>query len=120
MSTVSRRRLVCVMPVEAIIGKIAPADEKVSESNPGFKCFVGYQRGNGIFNRYQVKKNPRRKDYAQNELDLQTKFTKVVKATRQRLNDPDKSLQDMIAFSNQSKYKTLYSYVFNQEYQKQQ
>lgn len=110
----------CVMPVEAIIGKIAPADEKVSMNNPGFKCFVGYQRGNGIFNRYQVKKNPRRKGYALGELNLQTKFTKVVKATRQRLLDPDQNLTDQIAFSNQSKYKTLYSYVFNQEYQKQQ
>lgn len=118
MSNVSRRRLVCVMPVEAIIGKIAPADQKVSKSNPGFKCFVGYQRGNGIFNRYQVKKNARRKDYAEEELDLQKKFTDAVKATRQRLMDPDQNMIDQLAFSKQSKYKTLYSYVFNQVYVK--
>lgn len=118
MSNFSKRRLVCVMPVEAIIGKIAPADEKVSKDNPGFKCFVGYQRGNGIFNRYQVKKNPRRRDYGQDELALQTAFTNAVKATRQRMMEPDQSLADQIAFSKQSKYKTLYSYVFNQVYQK--
>lgn len=118
MSNVSRRRLVCVMPVEAIIGKIAPADQKVSKSNPGFKCFVGYQRGNGIFNRYQVKKNPRLRAYEQEELNRQKAFTDAVKATRQRLLDPDQNLTDQIAFSKQSKYKTLYSYVFNQVYKK--
>lgn len=116
MSNVSRRRLVCVMPVEAIIGKIAPADQKVSTSNPGFKCFVGYQRGNGIFNRYQVKKNPRLRAYEQDELNRQKAFADAVKATRQRLLDPDQNLTDQIAFSKQSKYKTLYSYVFNQVY----
>lgn len=118
MSNFSKRRLVCVMPVEAIIGKIAPADQTVSKDNPGFKCFVGYQRGNGIFNRYQVKKNPRRNPYAENEKNLQTAFTNAVKATRQRMMDPDQSLTDQIAFSKQSKYKTLYSYVFNQVYKK--
>lgn len=118
MSNFSKRRLVCVMPVEAIIGKIAPADEKVSKDNPGFKCFVGYQRGNGIFNRYQVKKNPRRNPYGEIEKNLHIAFTNAVKATRQRLKDPDQSLADQVAFSKQSKYKTLYSYVFNQVYKK--
>lgn len=118
MSNFSKRRLVCVMPVEAIIGKIAPADQKVSKNNPGFKCFVGYQRGNGIHNRYQVKVNPRRTDFTQDEKTQQQKFKAVVKATRARMQNPEQSVQDQLAFSQQTKYKTLYSYVFNQEWQK--
>ena len=110
--------MVCVMPVEAIIGKMAPSDEKVNKENAGFKCFVGYQLGHSVFNRYQVRSKPRIKNYTQDEMDRWKLFGDVVKATRERLNNPDQSLTDQIAYSQQTKYKTLYSYVFNQEYAK--
>ena len=118
MATSSRRRMVCVMPVEAIIGKMSPSDQKVNKENAGFKCFVGYQVGRSVFNRYQVRSKPRSKDYSQDEQNRWKLFADVVKATRERLNNPDQSLTDQIACSNQTKYKTLYSYVFNQEYAK--
>ena len=111
--------MVCVMPVEAVIGKMAPSDQKVNKENAGFKCFVGYQLGNSVFNRYQVRINPRKSAPKQDELVRRKKFGDVVKATRLRLNDPDQNLADMVAYSNQTKYKSLYSYVFNQEYNKQ-
>lgn len=44
------------------------------------------------------------------------KFKQVRLATLQRLQDPSKITQDQIAFAAQSKYKTLYRYVFNQEW----
>lgn len=118
MATSSRRRMVCVMPVEAVIGKMAPSDQKVNRANAGFKCFVGYQLGHSVFNRYQVRSKPRSKDFSQEEQQRWKLFGDVVKATRERLNNPDQSLADQIAYSQQTKYKSLYAYVFNQEYAK--
>lgn len=118
MAKLSARRMVCVMPVEAIIGKMAPSDQKVTADNQGFKCFVGFQNKHSVFNRYQVRSRPRTSAVKQEELVLRKKFADTVKATRLRLNDPDKSLADQIAYSQQTKYKTLYSYVFNLEYNK--
>lgn len=118
MANLSRRRMVCVMPVEAVIGKMAPSDQKVNQANAGFKCFVGYQHGHSVFNRYQVRTKPRTTPVQQEELVRRKKFADTVKATRERLNNPDQSLADQIAYSNQTKYKTLYSYVFNLEYNK--
>lgn len=110
--------MVCVMPVEAIVGKMAPSDQKVNRANAGFKCFVGYQVGRSVFNRYQVRSKPRSKDFSQEELNRWKLFGDVVKATRERLMNPDQSLADQLAYSKQTKYKTLYAYVFNQEYAK--
>ncbi|MGN1240189.1 MAG: hypothetical protein ACI4TV_04870 [Paludibacteraceae bacterium] len=45
-------------------------------------------------------------------------FATVCKATRARMCDPVQMANDMLAFSRQTKYKTLYSYVWNQEYAK--
>lgn len=118
MANLSRRRMVCVMPVEAIVGKMAPSDQKVNRANAGFKCFVGYQVGRSVFNRYQVRSKPRSKDFSQEELNRWKLFGDVVKATRERLMNPDQSLADQLAYSKQTKYKTLYAYVFNQEYAK--
>lgn len=51
---------------------------------------------------------------AQNE--AQKKFAAAVKATRVRLADASKQAQDIVAFKKQSKYKTLYGYVFSLVY----
>ena len=118
MAKMSRRRMVCVMPIEAVVGKMAPTDQKVTKENAGFKCFVGYQVGRSVFNRYQVRCNPRSTAVKQEELNRRKNFGDVVKATRARMIDPDQSLADMIAFEKQTKYKTLYAYVFNQEWNK--
>lgn len=47
------------------------------------------------------------------ELARQQKFATVAKATRARLQDPTKMGTDQMAFAAQTKYKTLYRYVFN-------
>lgn len=110
--------MVCVMPIEAVVGKMAPTDQKVNKENAGFKCFVGYQLGHSVFNRYQVRSRPRANAYSQDEQQRWKIFSDVVKATRERLKNPDQSLTDQIAYSKQTKYKSLYAYVFNQEYAK--
>ena len=48
--------------------------------------------------------------------EAQTKFATAVKAARVRMADASKQAQDLIAFKKQSKYKTLYGYVFSQVY----
>ncbi len=66
--------------------------------------------------KYTMLCGKRSTPFSQLELDRQLKFKNAVAATRQRMLDPDQSLLDQIAFSQQSKYKTLYRYVFNQVY----
>lgn len=48
--------------------------------------------------------------------EVQQKFAAAVKAARVRMADASKQAQDLIAFKKQSKYKTLYGYVFSQVY----
>ena len=49
------------------------------------------------------------------ELQQRAKFKAAVTNTRTRMQDPEKYAQDLAAFQAQSKYKTLYQYVFNDE-----
>ena len=42
------------------------------------------------------------------------KFAQIVAGTRDRMQDPQHVAPDKAAFATQSKYKTLYAYVFNQ------
>ena len=52
----------------------------------------------------------------EDELARQEKFASVVTRTRARLLDPTKMAADQAAFAAQTKYKSLYQYVFNQEW----
>ena len=54
----------------------------------------------------------RKTPYSQSEVDMHTRFKAVVTATRKRLQVQ----QDLIAFKSQNVYRTLYQYVFNQEW----
>lgn len=58
----------------------------------------------------------RRTPYSQSEVNMHTRFKAVVTATRKRLQDASKIQQDLHAFKSQSVYRTLYQYVFNQEW----
>lgn len=50
------------------------------------------------------------------QTEVQQRFATAVKATRTRMADASKQAQDLIAFRKQSKYKTMYGYVFSQVY----
>ena len=56
------------------------------------------------------------KPYTEKELNHRAKFTAVAAATRSRMADPSQAATDMAAFKAQTKYKTLYHYVFRQEW----
>ena len=52
--------------------------------------------------------------YTEKELQHRAKFAAVCSATRSRMADPSQAAADMAAFKAQTKYKTLYRYVFRQ------
>lgn len=54
--------------------------------------------------------------YSANEQEIQKRFRSVVLSTRQRMQDSSKMAQDTAAFQSQTTYRTLYQYVFNQEW----
>ena len=88
-------------PVKDICGKI------------GKKATVGFaHRGD---TKYTVRYGQRSTPAGQAELAHRQKFSAAVKATRQRMLDSQQNAADKIAFAQQTKYKTLYQYVFNDE-----
>ena len=98
-------------PVEAIHGKLSKGDRygfarRKKSNNKG-------ERPNFTF-----VHTKRTTPVSQDEIERRKSFGDVAKATRARLMDPDQSLTDQIAFAQQTKYKTIYAYVFNQEFHK--
>lgn len=62
--------------------------------------------------------NKRTTPYSEAELANQQKFKKAHAAALQRKNDPKQAAQDLVAFKNQKKYKTLIGYLVAEEYSK--
>ena len=88
-------------PVKDICGKI------------GKNATVGFaHRGD---TKYTVRYGQRSTPASGAELAHRNKFSAAVKATRQRMLDSQQNAADKIAFAQQTKYKTLYQYVFNSE-----
>ncbi len=63
-----------------------------------------------------VREESEEKPRSEAQIEHRTKFSAVVRATRQRMQDSTKIAQDMVAFSAQKQYPTLYGYVFGQEW----
>ena len=88
-------------PIKDICGKI------------GKNATVGFaHRGD---TKYTVRYGQRSTPASGAELAHRNKFSAAVKATRQRMLDSQQNAADKIAFAQQTKYKTLYQYVFNSE-----
>ena len=91
-------------PVKDICGKI------------GKNATVGFaHRGD---TKYTVRYGQRSTPAGAAELAHRQKFSAAVKATRERMLDSQQNAADKIAFAQQTKYKTLYQYVFNSEMEK--
>ena len=88
-------------PVADICGKI------------GKNATMGFaHRGN---TKYTVRYGKRSTPAGAAELAHRQKFSAAVKATRERMLDSQQNAADKVAFAQQTKYKTLYQYVFNSE-----
>ena len=91
-------------PVKDICGKI------------GKNATVGFaHRGD---TKYTVRYGKRSTPVGSAEQAHRNKFSAAVKATRQRMLDSQQNAADKVAFAQQTKYKTLYQYVFNSEMEK--
>ena len=91
-------------PIKDICGKI------------GKNATMGFaHRGD---TKYTVKYGTRSTAVTDNEKQHRQKFVNVVKATQARMQDPVQAAQDQLAFAAQTQYKTLYRYVFHQEWAK--
>ena len=63
---------------------------------------------------YTAYRDPSKKiKLTANQKNWQERFGQLCAATQLRLQSPDHINQDRAAFAKQTKYKTLYSYVFN-------
>ena len=121
-----------VAPVDAVHGKLSKGDKygfarrKKANNNgerPNF-TFVHTKRTTPVTQDEierrksfgNVAKATRTSAPSQEEIVRRNKFKQAAIATRERLMNPDQSLADQIAFAQQTKYKTIYAYVFNQCY----
>ena len=68
--------------------------------------------------KYTVRYGKRSTPVGSAEQAHRNKFSAAVKATRQRMLDSQQNAADKVAFAQQTKYKTLYQYVFNSEMNK--
>ena len=98
-----------VAPVDAVHGKLSKGDK------------YGFARrkkpnNNGERPNFTFVHTKRTTPVSQEELNRRNAFKQAAIAPRERLNDPDQSLTDQIAFAQQTKYKTIYAYVLNQCY----
>ena len=70
------------------------------------------KKGCSVTGERDLKNHP----FTEKELMHRAKFAAVCAATRSRMADPSQAAADMMAFKAQTKYKTLYRYVFRQEW----
>ena len=89
-------------PVEKIHGKVSKTHK------------IGFAHRTASKLNYTTSYGKRSTKYSQDELAHQTKFGAVSIAARARMLDPGFITADQEAFRAQTKYKTLYQYVFNQ------
>ena len=96
-------------PVDNASGKIFGKKQKFTAVT---RNWGKRQRGCSATGQRDMKNKP----YTEKELMHRAKFTAVAAATRSRMADPSQAAADMAAFKAQTKYKTLYRYVFRQEW----
>ncbi len=93
-------------PVDYVSGKVSKKNSRTI-----------YKRLRSTDYRFtSVREESEEKQSSAAQIDHRTKFSAVVRATRQRMQDPTQIAQDMAAFSAQKHYPTLYGYVFGQEW----
>lgn len=91
-------------PVEALHGKVKKTHT------------VGFALRKETGCKFTQTFNPTHSLPTEAQTEVQKKFAAAVKAARVRMADASKQAQDIVAFKKQSKYKTLYGYVFSQVY----
>ena len=93
-------------PVDYIRGKVSKANTQTI-----------YKRLRSTNRRFtSVREDEEDKTATEAQEAQQAKFSAVAKSTRKRMQDASKMQQDLLGFQKQKQYKTLYGYVFSQEW----
>ena len=87
-------------PVDKIHGKISK------------KHKVGFAHRKASAKNYTTSYGERTTPVKSSEIEQRNKFTAVCAAARERLDDPNYINVDQLGFSKQTKYKTIWGYVF--------
>lgn len=99
-------------------GMIGKRDETVS--NKAFivnlKKVGNVHNGGAAFMYFSLRQNDRVTKPSTTEIANREKFKQAVLATRARLINPEYIQRDQYEWSKQTKYPTLYGYVFDQVY----
>lgn len=113
----SKRRLVCMPPVEAINGKFVQNKEKVTENERYGKVqyYAGFQRSISTNNYFSLRKNARSTPYNAQEILRQNWFKMTAKMTAEIMSSTDMA-EWREQFRLQSKYRTLRGFVFGTKY----
>lgn len=111
--------LKCLAPVDSMSGMIGKRDETVS--NKAFivnlKKVGNVKNGGAPFMYFSLRQNDRVTKPSVSEIANREKFKQAVLDTQARLINPEHIQRDQLAWSKQTKYPTLYGYVFSQVYQ---
>ena len=91
-------------PVDKVHGKISK------------KHRIGFAHRKATARNYTTSYGERSTPVTSNEMAVRTKFTTVCAAARARLGNINQIPLDQIAFREQTKYKTMWGYVFRQEW----
>ena len=93
-------------PVDKIHGKVAKSHK------------IGFAHRKASKRNYSVEYGKRSTPATSSEIAHRTKFATCVANTRTRMKDPAQQPTDEAAFKAQKKYKTLYAFVFADEWAK--
>lgn len=114
---ITSKRIVRYMePVESMSGKFSPTSKK---SGDGQKLYVGSHRRRSGLNTFACHTQKFNYLSAATEAEAvaqQQKFKRVATAARTRMVDPEKMDADQIAFRNQTKYTTMFGFLFHLEW----
>ena len=97
-------KVVFIDPVNYVSGKI-------SKSSNTVYCYNAKTD-----HRFVRAYTPQQDNPTENQVALRQKFAKAVTATYTRLNDSAQRPIDEVAFAKQTKYKTIFGFVFSQVY----
>lgn len=105
-------------PIDSMSGMVGKREE--TTSNKAFIVNVkkqgGWKMKGAPFMYFSLRQNDRMTVPSALEIALREKFTEAVRQTRDRMLDPNFIPADQVAWKAQTKYPTLYGYVFSVVY----
>lgn len=106
----TKRKIVTIMPVEAMVGKMQGLKKE------GTRFYVGFQRSYSVQNMFQARMRVRSTAVSSSELASRQKFTVASAAMRTEMQDPAHAAVFVRKFRAQTKYSTLNGFAMAEAY----